>query len=38
VVSKGAKIAHTSSVIGPRIIVGLESTKRPVKIDRESAD
>ena len=32
-VSKGAKNAHSSSVISPRITVGLELTKRPVKID-----
>jgi hypothetical protein len=31
-VNKGAKIAHSSSVISPRIIVGLEFAKRPVKI------
>jgi hypothetical protein len=35
IVSKGAKIAHSSSLISPRITVGLEFTKRPVKIDRE---
>jgi hypothetical protein len=34
-VSKGAKIAHSSSVISPRITVSLEFAKRPVKIDRE---
>ena len=34
----GAKIAHSSSVISPRITVGLEFTKRPVKIDRKSVD
>ena len=33
IVSKGAKIAHSSSVISPRITVGLEFTRRPVKID-----
>ena len=34
VVRNGAKIAHSSSVISPRITVGLKFTKRPVKIDR----
>jgi hypothetical protein len=38
VVSKGAKIAHSSSVISPRITVGLEFTKRLVKIDRKSVN
>jgi len=38
VVRKGAKIAHSSSVISPRIIVGLKFTKRPVKIDRKSVN
>jgi hypothetical protein len=38
VVSKDAKIAHSSSVISPRITVGLEFTKRPIKIDRGSVD
>jgi hypothetical protein len=37
-VTKGAKIAHSSSVISPRITVGLEFTKRLVKIDRKSVD
>jgi hypothetical protein len=32
------KIAHSSSVISPRIIVGLDFTKRPVKIDRKSVN
>jgi hypothetical protein len=36
VVRNGAKIAHSSSVISPRIIAGLKFTKRPVKIDRRS--
>jgi hypothetical protein len=36
VIRNGAKIAHSSSVISPRIIVGLKFPKRPVKIDRES--
>jgi len=36
IVYNGAKIAHSSSVISPRIIVGLKFTKRPVKIDRKS--
>jgi hypothetical protein len=35
-VSKGAKIAHSSSVISPRIIVGLGFAKRPIKIHRKS--
>jgi hypothetical protein len=38
VVSKGAKIAHSSSVISPRIIAGLKFIKRPVKIDRRSVN
>jgi hypothetical protein len=38
IVSKGAKIAHSSSVISPRITIGLEFTKRPVEIDRESVN
>jgi hypothetical protein len=38
VVSKGAKITHSSSVISPRITVSLEFTKRPVKIDRKSVN
>jgi len=33
VVRNGAKIAHSSSVISPRITVDLKFTKRPVKID-----
>jgi hypothetical protein len=37
-VSEGAKIAHSSSVISPRITVGLEVAKRPVKIDRKSVN
>jgi hypothetical protein len=36
VVSKGAKIAHSSSLISPRITISLEFTKRPVKIDRKA--
>jgi len=36
VVRNGAKIAHSSSVISPRITVDLKFTKRPVKIDRGS--
>jgi hypothetical protein len=36
VITNGAKIAHSSSVISPRIIVGLAFAKRPVKIDRKS--
>jgi hypothetical protein len=35
VVSKGAKIAHSSSLISPWITVGLEFTRTPVKIDRK---
>jgi len=38
VVRKGEKIAHSSSVISPRITVGLEFVKRPVKIDRMATD
>jgi hypothetical protein len=35
VIRNGAKIAHSSSVINPRIIVGLKFPRRPVKIDRK---
>ena len=38
VIRHGAKIAHSSSVISPRITVGLEFTKRPIKIDRKSVN
>jgi hypothetical protein len=38
VVRMGAKITHSSSIISPRITVGLEFTKRPVKIDRKSVN
>ena len=38
VIRNGAKIAHSSSVISPRIIVGLTFPKRPVKIDRKSVN
>jgi hypothetical protein len=38
VIGNGAKIAHSSSVISPRIIVGLKFPKRPVKIDRKSVN
>jgi len=36
VIRNGAKIAHSSTVISPRIIVGLEFAKRPIKIHRKS--
>jgi hypothetical protein len=38
VIRNGAKIAHSSSVISPRIIVGLKFPNRPVKIDRKSVN
>ena len=38
VIRNGAKIAHSSSVISPRIIVSLTFPKRPVKIHRKSVN